>query len=173
MSDQESHEAREEGAVDARRAADVLRRRLVKTGVVAVPVIISLQSGTAWALSTCAGTKTRPTSAQLISKFGSFTGPGSPTAAQIQNQQLVTSLTGIPAKVSGSGTNDIESIVKGFSGTSGGLPYPSGPGDSVETGDMIHLIVTNGSCWTSYCAGPIKGTHDVTIFADTTPSVCK
>lgn len=173
MSEQEPHEAREEGAVEARLAADVLRRRLIKTGAVAVPVIISLQSGTAWAISSCAGTTNRPTKAQLISKFGSFTGPGGPTAAQLQNRQLVTSLTGIPDKVAGSGTNDIESIVKGFSGTSGGLPYPSGPGDSVETGDMIHLIVTNGSCWTSYCAGPIKGTSNVTIFSDTTPSVCK
>ena len=173
MSEQESHDIREEGAVEARLAADVLRRRLIKTGVAAVPVIISLQSGTAWALSSCAGTTNRPTKAQLINRFGSFTGSSQPTAAQLQNQQLVTSLTGIPDKVPGSGANDIESIVKGFTGTSGGLPYPSGPGDSVETGDMIHLIVTNGSCWTSYCAGPIKHTHDVTIFSDTTPSVCK
>lgn len=173
MSEQESHEARGEGAVEARRAADMLRRRLLKTGAAAVPVIISLQSGTAWAISSCAGTTNRPTKAQLVSKFGSFTGPGSPTATQLQNQALVTSLTGLPDKASGSGQNDIESIVKGFSGTSGGYPYPSGPGDSVETGDMIHLIVTNGSCWTSYCAGPIKGSRNVAILSDTTPSVCK
>ena len=38
---------------------------------------------------------------------------------------------------------------------------------------MIHLIVTNGSCWVSYCNGPIKGARAVTIFNDTTPSVCK
>ena len=93
MSEQESHEARDEGAAQARRAADVLRRRLVKTGIAAVPVIISLQSGTAWAISSCAGTTNRPTQAQLISKFGSFTGPGGPTAAQLQNQQLVTCYT--------------------------------------------------------------------------------
>lgn len=172
MSEQESHEIRDEGAAQARHAANVLRRRLIKTGVAAVPVIISLQSGTAWALSSCASTAQRPTTGQLHTAFGDFTGNHGVTATQTQNRQLVTSLTGIPEKQPGSGVNDIESIVKGFSGSSGGLSFPDGPGDTVETGDMIHLMVTNGSCWTSYCNGPIKS-HAVTIFSNTTPSVCK
>ncbi len=86
----------------------------------------------------------------------------------------MTSLTGLPEKKTGQGKkNDIESIVADFTGSGAGSAYPEGPGDSVETGDMIHLMVTNGSCWTSYCAGPIKGQRAVTIFSDTTPSVCK
>jgi hypothetical protein len=174
MSDQESQENREDGGAEARLAADLLRRRLLKTGVAAVPVIISLQSGTAWAVSSvCASNINRPTKAQLEAAFSDFKGSGQATATQLANQQLVTSLTGLPDKAPGSGTNDIESIVKNFVGSSGGMKYPTGPGESVETGDMIHLIVTNGSCWTSYCNGPINGTHNVTIFSNTTPSVCK
>lgn len=173
MSEQETHDVPDEGAAEARRAADMLRRRLIKTGVAAVPVIISLQSGTAWALSSCASTAKRPTKSQLEAAFGDFTGNKQVTATQAQNRQLVTNLTGIVDKQPGTGVNDIESIVKGFSGTGGGLSFPDGPGDSVETGDMIHLMVTNGSCWVSYCAGPIKAQRSVSIFSDTTPSVCK
>ena len=179
MSEQEPHDVRDEGAATARLAADVLRRRLIKTGVAAVPVIISLQSGTAWALSSCASERgsdkkalnPRPTSATLTNEFGNFS--KTPSSGQQRNRDLVTSLTGIPEKKSGKNSNDIESIIKYFAGSGAGSPYPEGPGDSVETGDMIHLMVTNGSCWTSYCAGPIKGTRDVYIYNDTTPSVCK
>ncbi len=179
MSEQESHDIRDDGAVAARLAADGLRRRLIKTGMAAVPVIISLQSGTAWALSSCASERgsdrnalnPRPTTSTLTSEFGNFS--KTPSSTQQRNRDLVTSLTGIPEKKSGKNTNDIESIVKDFVGSGAGSPYPEGPGDSVETGDMIHLMVTNGSCWTSYCAGPIKGTRDVYIYNDTTPSVCK
>lgn len=180
MSEQEPHEAREEGAVEARLAADVLRRRLIKTGAVAVPVIISLQSGTAWALSSCASARgsndkplnPRPSTSTLNSEFGDFS--RNPTSTQQRNRQTVTSLTGIPERRTGQGRrNDIQSIVNDFSGSGAGGPYPEGPGESVETGDMIHLIVTNGSCWVSYCNGPIKGARAVTIFNDTTPSVCK
>ncbi len=180
MSEQETHDVPDEGAAEARRAADMLRRRLIKTGVAAVPVIISLQSGTAWALSSCASqtgkggkaVNPRPSTSTLISEFGDFS--KDPTSTQQRNRQTVTSLTGIPEKKNGSGRrNDIESIVNDFTGSGAGSPYPEGPGDSVETGDMIHLMVSNGSCWVSYCAGPIKAQRAVSIFSDTTPSVCK
>ncbi|MGE0668782.1 MAG: hypothetical protein AB7O49_19675 [Sphingomonadales bacterium] len=180
MPEQDPHDVREDGAADARLAADALRRRLLKTGAVAVPVIISLQSGTAWALSSCASERKgngkplnpRPSESTLVSEFGDF--KDDPTYTQQRNRQTVTSLTGIPEKKTGQGRkNDIESIVKDFTGSGAGSPYPEGPGESVETGDMIHLMVTNGSCWVSYCNGPIKGSRAVTIFSDTTPSVCK
>ena len=180
-SGQDMHDVTKDGAAEARLAADELRRRLIKGGVVAVPVIISLQSGTAWALSNCASASSsnggalnpRPSQSALVSEFGDFS--KSPTYTQQRNRQTVTSLTGIPEeKKTGSGKrNDIQSIVNDFAGSGAGMPYPEGPGESVETGDMIHLIVTNGSCWASYCNGPIKGSHAVTIFNDTSPSVCK
>lgn len=174
MAEQDVHEIRPDSGAESREAANQLRRKIIKTGVVAVPVIISLQSGTAWALSTCATKLKRPTQSQLVAAFGEFTaGDKDVTATQARNRQFVTGLTGIPEKQPGSGVDDIESIVKGFSGTASGREYPGGPGDSVETGDMIHLMVTNGSCWTSYCNGPIKRTRDVYIYNDTSPSVCK
>jgi hypothetical protein len=175
MSEQHPDDIQDQDAAQSREAADQLRRRLLKTGAAAVPVIISLQSGTAWALSSCASTPAtgvkRPTRSQLINQFGDFT--KSPNSTQQLNRQTVTSLTGIKDKKGGKNNyNDIESIVQNFSGSGGGFRYPEGPGESVETGDMIHLMVTNGSCWTSYCNGPIRGTRDVYVYSDTSPSVC-
>jgi hypothetical protein len=178
MPDQGPHEERTQ-SVPPREAADALRRRLLKGGAAVVPVIISLQSGTAWAISSCASARgpgggplvKRPTQSQLVGAFGDFA--GSPTESQLRNREAVTSLTGLPAERPGKAPNDIEYVVRNFSGSGGGMGFPEGPGDSVESGDMIHLMVTNGSCWTSYCNGPIKGTRDVYIYNDTSPSVCK
>ncbi|MEN3951491.1 hypothetical protein [Iodidimonas sp. SYSU 1G8] len=171
MSEQDTHEIRQDSGAESREAANQLRRKIIKTGVVAVPVIISLQSGTAWALSSCASKLKRPSTSQLDSTFGDFS--KDPTSTQRRNRETVTSLTGIPEKKKGKDRHDIESIVNDFSGSGAGRSYPNGPGDSVETGDMIHLMVTNGSCWTSYCSGPIKRTRDVSIYNNTSPSVCK
>ncbi|MBI1182064.1 MAG: hypothetical protein GC201_16080 [Alphaproteobacteria bacterium] len=175
MSDRKTDEIGSGDAAQSREAADQLRRRLLKTGAAAVPVIISLQSGTAWALSSCASAKEtgvkRPTRSQLVQEFGDFS--SDPNSTQLANRQTVQALTGIKAKKGGKNNyNDIESIVNNFTGSGGGYPYPEGPGESVETGDMIHLMVTNGSCWTSYCTGPIRNTRDVYIYSDTNPSVC-
>ncbi len=171
MAEQDAHEIRPDSGAESREAANQLRRKLIKTGVVAVPVIISLQSGTAWALSSCASKLKRPSNSQLENMFGDF--DDGPTSTQRRNRETVTSLTGIPEKKKGKDRNDIQSIVNDFSGSGARQTYPNGPGDSVETGDMIHLMVTNGSCWTSYCTGPIKRTRDVYIYNDTSPSVCK
>ena len=54
MSDRNEIVEGEDTASKAQKSANRLRRQIVKAGAVAVPTIISLQSGTAWAISSCA-----------------------------------------------------------------------------------------------------------------------
>lgn len=130
-------------------SADRLRRRLLKAGVAAVPTMISLQSGTAWALSNCATrsmTYDLPTTTEVNDAFGN---PSAVTPAQQGNRDLVTAVTTI-------NDADITSIVTGFTGANANNQYPEGPLEEVEEADVMYLLVTNGSCWTSYCAGPVQ-----------------
>ena len=155
MSDRDEMTESQEAATEARESADRLRRQLVKAGAAAVPTIISLQSGTAWAISSCASRGVNePTSAQVSAEFGLSSDP--PSASQQGNRNLVTSVTGIPD----SGAGSIDTIVSGATNTNAGNPFPEM--GSVEDSDVIYLLVTNGSCWTSFCAGPV-GNGDVTI----------
>lgn len=130
---------------DAQASANRLRRHILKAGAAAVPTIISLQSGTAWALSSCASRgETLPTVGDMNTTFGN---PNAATQDQTDARDRVTSLTGGVIDDA-----DISSIVTGFS-PSGVGNYPEGM--SVNDGDVIYLAATNSSCWTSFCAGPI------------------
>ena len=151
MSDQNEIVEIEDTVSEAQESANRLRRQIVKAGAVAVPTIISLQSGTAWAISSCASRGvTEPTVGTVTTEFGLSSDP--PSAAQQGNRDLVTAVTGIPDV-------DIDTIVTSFAGTNSGMNYPEGPA-TVEDGDIIHLLVTNGSCWTSFCASSISAPRD-------------
>ena len=155
---------------DSRESADRLRRRIIKAGAVAVPTIISLQSGTAWALSSCAsrgrllptqedlGDGTGNASAQppppAFEGFGDDNGVWGPVPApntqQRANRDFVISAT------SGQITDgDIQTFVTTPGSTTGdGVSnYPES--GSVQDGDVIFLAAANPSCWTSFCNGPV------------------
>ena len=123
-----------------------------------MPFIVSLQSGTAWALSSCASNISRPSNGNMTSTFGP---PGSPNSSQQENRDFVESVTGISDA-------DIATALSNFTPGSGNYPKEGG----VQAAEIMHLLVTNGSCWVSYCGGPVSGTNDVTITDDTTPSSC-
>jgi len=171
-------------------ATNDLRRKLLKAGAAAVPAIVSLQSGTAWALSSCASRIDRPSVSDINSYFGSFRS-GPPNSTQQDHRDFVTSMTGLPEYGGGDGKksskhgddddnycskddnpNDLQTIICDCDAPGVGTYPDGGYNNDVEPCEVVHLLATNGSCWTSYCNGPINGTMDVVINNDTTPSVC-
>ena len=152
-----------QGGRDRIEATDALRRRLLKASAAAVPAIVSLQSGTAWALSSCADNITGAGASTIRTDLG-------------DNRDLIASVTGIDTSGGGDDTDcddasdsELDTIICNCDGDNAGGPYPAGPADTVEDCEVLHLLVTNGSCWSSYCNGPI-GVGDVTI--DGNQDVC-
>lgn len=145
------------GAETSRPAAtaDAVRRKLLKTGAMGVPVAVSLQSGTAWAISTCALRATRPTETAVDTALG-----------DPQNRATITGVTGITDA-------QITTIVSEASALAPGAPFPE-VGGTVHSGEVLWLMVNNttgGSCWTSYCEGSIL-TGDVNVTGTASNSVC-
>ncbi|MFN3233136.1 MAG: hypothetical protein ACE363_13415 [Alphaproteobacteria bacterium] len=162
---------------DADVASNALRRKLLKAGGAAVPLMVSLQSGTAWAISSCADNIARPDASDLGDIFGIIAGD---STVKQNNRDFVSSVTGLPVgPVSGdddcddddSDPNDLQTLICECDGLSTVGNYPAA-NDSVEACEVTHLLVTNASCWASYCDGPLSGSGSVAIDNDTTPSVC-
>ena len=163
--------------------ADNLRRKILKAGAASLPAIVSLQSGTAWALSSCASRPEmeRPTVTEIRELFSNAT-----------NREFVYSVTDIPIGGLGGGSGDdagalcptgdddggapaantLEAIICECTASNDGDPYPETSGaDNPEACEIVHLLVTNGSCWASYCNGPIAF-EPISITNNTDPSVC-
>lgn len=123
--------------------------------------MISLQSGTAWAISSCASRLDRPNSGAINSTFGT----NNPNTSQQQNRDFVESVTDVTQA-------SITSALDAFGPLAGN--YPDGDmGTEVQRAEIMHLLVTNGSCWASYCAGSINSMDaPVTIENDSSPSFC-
>ena len=150
----------EDSVENAQEAAGRLRRRIIKAGVVAVPTIISLQSGTAWALSSCASRgRILPSQADLINGTGTgtpsipggFIGFGQRGGVGVTSDQEDVR-TALISRTSGQITDAQIDAIIGSAGAGGGSYPETG---SVNDEDVIFLAAANPSCWTSFCAGPI------------------
>ncbi len=138
-------------------ATNALRRKLLKGGGAALPVMISLQSGTAWAISSCASEISRPSNGNMTSTFGPSNNPND------NNRDLVESITGISR-------SDIDDAIDDDFSAAGG-DYPESAPDDIQQAEVMHLFVTNGSCWVSFCDGPVD-IGGVTFSDSITPDAC-
>lgn len=122
-----------QGAIDAggpdAPKTDALRRRLLKAGG-AIPVMISLQSGAAWAVSTCASQLARPEKTTVTA-----------TLSDSDNKAMIDSVTGI-------GSGQLTGVLNSYIGYN---PFGTYGDDEIHSAEVLHLLVTNGSCWASYC----------------------
>lgn len=115
-------------------AADSIRRKLIKAGAIGIPVTITLQSGTAWAASTCATRLLRPTDAEVDAAL-----------SDPANQATISSSTGLSS-------NSIDKIIQENSAIDPGQAFPET--GIVSSGEVLWLRVNSaagGSCWTSFC----------------------
>ena len=147
-----------ESGNDNTEATSALRRKLLKGGGAALPVMISLQSGTAWAISSCASEISRPSSGDMTSIFGPS---GNPNDAR---RDLVETITGISR-------SDIDDAIDNDFTPAGGN-YPEAGPDDIQQAEVMHLFVTNGSCWVSFCDGPVDN-GGVTFSDMITPDACE
>ena len=118
---------------DARSTTDEVRRKLLKAGAIGIPVAVSLQSGTAWAISNCASRldSGRPTAGEVSSALDT-----------IQNRALIMEVTGISDA-------DITTIISETLTVGGAFPEVG----SVQPGEVLWLLVNStsgGSCWTYF-----------------------
>ena len=135
-------------------SADSIRRKILKAGAIGLPVTVTLQSGLAWAVSTCVTNMTRPNETQIDAAL-----------SDPSNQTIIANATGIKVK-------DIKKIAKEYSAVNPGAAF--GEFGGTTSGEVLWLRVTNagsGSCWTSFCDNAID-TGAFTITGKKSDKVC-
>jgi hypothetical protein len=131
-----------------------VRRKLLQAGAIGMPVAISLQSGTARAISTCTTNITRPTESQVNAAL-----------SDSSNISAITAATGL-------NSGQINAIKNQTNALDPGAPFPES--SSVHSSEVLWLMVnttSGGSCWTSYCANSIDS-GDVTVVGAFSSAVC-
>ena len=129
-----------------REATDTIRRKLIKAGAIGVPLGITMQSSTAWAVSYCATSINRPTEAVI-------------DAALDADRALILSSTNL-------NDGSIDDIIAEFSALDPGNPFPEV--GSISSGEALWLLVgpPGGSCFASFCDKAIGGTGDAGAAGD-------
>ena len=133
--------------------ADSIRRKLIKAGAIGMPVTITLQSGTAWAVSTCATRLVRPTDDEVDAAL-----------SDPANQSTISSSTGL-------NTTAINKIIQENSAIDPGQPFPET--GVVSSGEVLWLRVNSaagGSCWTSFCSFGVN--NGITVSGHKSNQVC-
>jgi len=123
-------------------------------GAVSIPLVVSLQSGTAWAISTCATRISRPSDEQVDAALTDPT-----------NIASITNTTGI-------GTNGIAKIVEAYNEMDGGQPFPES--GVVDSGEVLWLMMdtsSGGSCWASFCDNALAN-GDIVVVGHKANQVC-
>ncbi len=113
-----------DSAEEARGKHVATRRKLLKAGLASAPVIVTMRSGTAWAVSAC---------------VDAIPIPSKETANTALNdgREIIKTLIGAT-------DSDIDSEIEG-----GSIVWTSGP---ESTKDFYYLAATAPSCYQSFCA---------------------
>jgi hypothetical protein len=138
----------------AHASADDIRRKILKMGAVGLPLVVSLKSGTAWAVSTCATQISRPTDEQIDAALSDPT-----------NIATITNTTTI-------NTVNIAKIVEDYNEVDAGQPFPDS--GVVDSGEVLWLLLntgSGGSCWASFCNNAIE-TGDIIVVGKSSNQVC-
>ena len=147
--------------VDTVQSADDVRRKLIKAGAIGMPLAISLHSGTAWAISSCADNYVLPSSESALDN----------SLTDSNNLSYIEDVTGIKKSVV-KGKKSQDGIVDNPANNS----FPGGPfptSGTVDSGEVLWLLVNGGaSCWVSYCDNVVNGSPGMVITGLAAGDVC-